>query len=40
VVVALVLIRAYPADEGRVDTVRSFFGVHKIVVTPRGSITC
>ena len=36
VVVALVLIRAYPADNGRVETVRSFFGVHKIVVTPRG----
>jgi hypothetical protein len=36
VVVALVLIRAYPADYGRVETVRSFFGVHKIVVTPNG----
>lgn len=36
VAVALVLIRAYPADEGRVETVRSFFGVHKILVTPRG----
>jgi hypothetical protein len=36
VVVALVLIRAYPADNGRVETVRSFFGVHKIVVTPDG----
>jgi hypothetical protein len=36
VLVALVLIRAYPADDGRVETVRSFFGVHKIVVTPRG----
>jgi hypothetical protein len=36
VVVALVLIRAYPADDGRVETVRSFFGVHKIVVTPHG----
>jgi hypothetical protein len=36
VVVALVLLRAYPADEGRVETVRSFFGVHKIVVTPNG----
>ena len=35
-VVALVLIRVYPADEGRVVTVRSFFGVHKIVVTPSG----
>jgi hypothetical protein len=36
VVVALVLIRAYPSDDGRVETVRSFFGVHKIVVTPHG----
>jgi hypothetical protein len=36
VVVALVLIRLYPADDGRVVTVRSFFGVHKIVVTPHG----
>src|ERR1700716_2106756 len=36
VVVALVLIRAYPADDGRGETVRSFFGVHKIVVTPHG----
>jgi len=34
--VALVLIRAYPADDGRVVTARSFFGVHKIVVAPRG----
>jgi hypothetical protein len=36
VVIALILIRAYPADEGRTETVRSFFGVHKIVVTPHG----
>ncbi len=36
IVIALFLIRAYPADEGRVETVRSFFGVHKIVVTPHG----
>src|SRR5260370_21349068 len=36
VVAALVLIRAYPADQGRVETVRSFFGVHKILVTPHG----
>jgi hypothetical protein len=36
VVVALVLIRVYPADDGRVETVRSFFGVHKILVTPHG----
>ena len=27
---------AYPSDDGRVETVRSFFGVHKIVVTPNG----
>jgi hypothetical protein len=33
---ALVLIRVYPADDGRVDTVRSFFGVHKIQVTSNG----
>jgi hypothetical protein len=33
---ALVLIRVYPADDGRVDTVRSFFGVHKILVTSNG----
>ncbi len=26
----------YPSDDGRVETVRSFFGVHKIVVTPNG----
>jgi hypothetical protein len=36
VVLALVLLRTYPADQGRVETVRSFFGVHKIVVTPGG----
>jgi hypothetical protein len=36
VVVALVLIRAHPAEEGREETVRSFFGVHKIWVTPNG----
>ena len=36
VVLALTLIRAYPSDDGRVETVRSFFGVHKIVVTPHG----
>jgi hypothetical protein len=33
---ALVLVRVYPADDGRVDTVRSFFGVHKILTTPNG----
>src|SRR5947208_14461555 len=36
VTLALVLLRAYPSDDGRVETVRSFFGVHKIVVTPSG----
>ncbi|WP_315838084.1 fused MFS/spermidine synthase [Bradyrhizobium prioriisuperbiae] len=36
VALAVVVIRIYPADEGRVETVRSFFGVHKIVETPNG----
>jgi len=36
VAVALVLLRAYPHDDGRVETVRSFFGVHKISVTSDG----
>ena len=36
VAVALVLLRAYPTDAGRVETVRSFFGVHKIVMTTDG----
>ncbi|MET0219664.1 MAG: fused MFS/spermidine synthase [Tardiphaga sp.] len=35
-VLALSLLRVYPSDDGRVETVRSFFGVHKIVVTPNG----
>jgi hypothetical protein len=35
-VVALDLIRVYPSDDGRVVTARSFFGVHKIVVTQSG----
>jgi hypothetical protein len=35
-VLALSLIRFYPSDDGRVETVRSFFGVHKIVVTTNG----
>jgi hypothetical protein len=33
---ALVLVRIYPSDDGRVETVRSFFGVHKIVTTQSG----
>ncbi|WP_213769630.1 fused MFS/spermidine synthase [Bradyrhizobium sp. dw_78] len=36
IALALVLARVYPPDQGRVETVRSFFGVHKIVVTPNG----
>ncbi|HEY2609874.1 MAG TPA: fused MFS/spermidine synthase, partial [Reyranella sp.] len=36
VALALLLVRIYPADDGRVETVRSFFGVHKILVTPNG----
>jgi hypothetical protein len=36
VALGLALIRFYPFDDGRVETVRSFFGVHKIVVTSNG----
>jgi hypothetical protein len=36
VALALVLIRIYPSDKGHVETVRSFFGVHKVVVTSDG----
>jgi len=36
VALGLILIRVYPLDDGRVETVRSFFGVHKIVVTSDG----
>jgi hypothetical protein len=36
IALALVLTRVYPLDDGRVDTVRSFFGVHKILMTPNG----
>ncbi len=35
-VLALSLLRIYPSDDGRVETVRSFFGVHKIQVTSDG----
>jgi spermidine synthase len=33
IAIAFVLIRLYPSEEGHIDTVRSFFGVHKIQVT-------
>ena len=36
IAMALVMVRAYPSDEGRSETVRSFFGVHKIYDTPDG----
>jgi len=36
VALGLILIRVYPSDDGRVETVRSFFGVHKIAVTANG----
>ncbi len=35
-VLALVFIRVYPSLDGRVETVRSFFGVHKINTTSDG----
>jgi spermidine synthase len=36
VALALLLIRILPGDRGHVETVRSFFGVHKILVTTDG----
>jgi hypothetical protein len=36
VAIALALIRIYPSEDGSVDTVRSFFGVHKIQLTADG----
>jgi len=36
VALGLVLVRVYPIEDGRVETVRSFFGVHKIVITADG----
>jgi uncharacterized membrane protein len=36
VALALLLIRILPGDRGHIETVRSFFGVHKIVVTTDG----
>jgi hypothetical protein len=36
VAIAVAMIRLYPGDEARTQTVRSFFGVHKIYDTPEG----
>ncbi|HML07490.1 MAG TPA: fused MFS/spermidine synthase [Xanthobacteraceae bacterium] len=36
VAIALAMVRLYPGDEARTQTVRSFFGVHKIYDTPDG----
>lgn len=36
VALAFVLVRLYPNEDGRVETVRSFFGVHKIQFTSDG----
>ncbi|ETR78868.1 hypothetical protein X566_15300 [Afipia sp. P52-10] len=37
VAIALLLVRLYPSEDGKVDTVRSFFGVHKIVTNADGA---
>jgi hypothetical protein len=37
IAIAVAMIRLYPGDEARSQTVRSFFGVHKIYDTPDGS---
>jgi hypothetical protein len=36
VAIALALVRFFPSEDGHVDTVRSFFGVHKIQETSDG----
>ena len=36
IAIAVAMIRLYPADEARMQTVRSFFGVHKVYDTPDG----
>lgn len=36
VALALAMVQLYPGDDGRVESVRSFFGVHKIVTTTDG----
>jgi len=36
IAVALVMIRLYPADQGRSESLRSFFGVHKVYDTLDG----
>ena len=37
VAVALLMVRLYPNEDGKVETVRSFFGVHKIVTNSDGA---
>jgi hypothetical protein len=36
IAIAVAMIRLYPSDEARTQSVRSFFGVHKIYDTPDG----
>jgi spermidine synthase len=37
VAIAMLLVRLYPGEDGKVETVRSFFGVHKIVTNADGA---
>ncbi len=37
VAIAMLLVRLYPNEDGKVETVRSFFGVHKIVTNADGA---
>jgi spermidine synthase len=37
VAIALLVVRLYPNEDGKVETVRSFFGVHKIVTNADGA---
>ncbi len=37
IAIALMIVRFYPSEDGKVETVRSFFGVHKIVTNADGA---
>jgi hypothetical protein len=37
IAIALLIVRFYPNEDGKVETVRSFFGVHKIVTNADGA---
>ena len=40
IAIALAMVRLYPGDEARTQTLRSFFGVHKSTIRPMKRIVC